>query len=316
MENPTSEAPQTTDQIAESLGDIFHPEDITEEEVVEEVDEGLDEIEEPEQSDDDEQDEPLEAIDEVEVELDGDVFLAPKKVAEALMRNKDYTEKTQSLAAQRKEAEILQGEVTLRSEQFRFAQQVQPDLMMAQQLGSEADQFHQYLKDNIDTLSSVEVTKLQMAISEKRAERDNVIASVRTKQTEFQQAQEQSHGELLKKGTEVLRQKIPGWGEAQQKQVRSQGLAEGFTEAELSGVADPRQVLVLWKAAQYDALKSGAKPAVKAVQSAPSIKTKSRNPMSPEKGRELNLRKKMKSTNLTDKAKGRALEDYFADKLG
>ena len=316
MESPTNaEAPpQTTAEIEESLGDIFHPDDITEDEVVDEVEETEEELDEPDtepkvEGDDD-------TLDEVEVELDGQVFLAPKKVAEALMRNKDYTEKTQAVAAQRKETEILQSEVKLRAEQYRFAQEVQPDILKAQALESEADQYHQYLKNNVDTLSSTEVTKLQMAIAEKRQERDNLIQSMRNKQNDFQQAQEQSHQELLKKGTEVLRQKIPGWGEAQQKQVRAFALEAGFTESELSGVVDPRQVLALWKAAQYDALKSGAKPAVKAVQSAPSIKAKSRNPMSPEKGRELNLRKKLKSTTLTDKEKSRSLEDYFGEKLG
>ena len=311
MESQTE--PQTTEQIEESLGDIFHPEDEVEE-VVEEVVEDVEEVEDDDELADPDPTPEIEG-DEVEIEFEGQLITAPKAVADALMRNKDYTEKTQAVAAQRKETEILQSEVRLRADQFTFAQQVQPDILKAQQLEADADSYHQYLKENVDTLTSVEVTKLQMAIADKREERDNLVQSLTNKQAQFQQAQKHTHEELLNKGTEVLRQKIPGWGKAQQEQVRSYALESGYTEAELSGVVDPRQVLTLWKAHQYDALKSGAVPAVKAVQSAPSIKAKSRNPMSQEKGRELNLRKKLKSTTRTDKQKAHDLEDHFAESL-
>lgn len=322
MPNPIAEPtsapkaePQSTSEIEDALGDIFHPEDITEDEVVDEVEDeepdDLDDLDEPDTEPKVEGDE----VDEVEVEFEGQLITAPKAVADALMRNKDYTEKTQAVAAQRKETEILQSEVRLRADQFTFAQQVQPDILKAQQLEADAASYHQYLKENVDTLTSVEVTKLQMAIADKREERDNLVQSLTNKQAQFQQAQKHTHEELLNKGTEVLRQKIPGWGKAQQEQVRSYALESGYTEAELSGVVDPRQVLTLWKAHQYDALKSGAVPAVKAVQSAPSIKAKSRNPMSQEKGRELNLRKKLKSTTRSDKQKAVDLEDHFAESL-
>ena len=305
---------QSTSDIEDSFADMLHPGEPDEEPVAEDVDDDYvdDEPEDPDatpvaEGDDD--------SDEVEIEFEGQLITAPKVVADALMRTKDYTEKTQAVAAQRKQVEVMQGEVKMRAEQFEFAQLVQPEILQVQQYDAEVASYRDYLRNNVDGLSAVEVTKLQMAIQDKREERENLVQSMRNKQFEFQQAQEHHHKELLTKGTEVLRQAIPGWGKQQQESVRAYATQVGFTESELGGVTDPRQVLTLWKAAQYDALKSGAVPAVKKVQAAPTIKAKSRNPMSQEKGQELNLRKKLKNPTRSDKQKAVDLEDHFADRL-
>ena len=252
----------------------------------------------------------------VEVEWDGQLIEAPKSVAEALMRQKDYTQKTQEVAAQRKEYEVYVAELKNTEEKFKFAESIQPDILKAQQLEQQAEQAHTYLRDNIDNLSSVDIEKIRLAVDDARRERDELVQSLTNKQQEFQQAQEQAHQELLKKGTEILRQKIPGWGEQQQKQVRDYATSNGFTEAELSNVVDPRQVLTLWKASQYDALKSGVTPAVKKVQSAPTIKTKGRNPMPKDTRQKLDLRNKLASKKLTDKQKAELIAADFGERLG
>ncbi len=245
-----------------------------------------------EEAKDDEDPDPI-----VEFEWNGQLIEAPTSIKESLMLQKDYTQKTQETAAERKTVEVQLGEVNQLKAQFEFAQSVQPDLLKAQQLEATADQAREYIRNNFDSLSQSDVMKWQMAIEDARTERDQLVQSITGKQGEFQQAQEQSHKELLNKGTEVLRSKIPGWGEEGQKQVRDYALSSGFTEAELNGVVDPRQVETLWKASQYDHLQSGKAAAVKTVQNAPSIKPKSRNPMPKDTQDRLNLRKKIKNPN-------------------
>jgi len=141
------------------------------------------------------------------------------------------------------------------------------------------------------------------------------VNSITGKQAEHQQAQQQSHEELLKKGTEVLTQKIPNWGKESQEKLKDYAVSLGFSEAQVNSLVDPIQVETLWKASQYDALQEGKTAAVKKVQTAPTIKPKSRNPMPKEVGDKLNLRKKMKS-NQTNKAKANALGDHLANKFG
>ena len=123
-----------------------------------------------------------------------------------------------------------------------------------------------------------------------------LVEALSEKQKEFQEAQEQAQEELLKKGAEILKKSIPGWNEDAQKEMREYALSDGFTDQEIASVTDPRHVKVLWKAAQYDKLKSGAEQAKEVVKQAPVIKARSRKQRMPEKkGRELNLRKKLQT---------------------
>ena len=318
MENPTE---QTQAEIESDIGAMILGDEPEEEQAAPEI-EGDDEEtqEEPEESTDaDGDDEPEDEVDPsapemVEVEWEGQLIEAPKSVAEALMRQSDYTQKTQEVAAQRKAIETQIAELDHKNKQFQFAESIRDDILKAQQLESQADQAYEYLRNNVDSLTPTEIEKIKIAIEDTRKERDNLVKSLTTKQTEFQQASEQSLQELRNKGTEVLKQRIPGWGEEKAKQVRDYALKSGFTEAEISNVLDPRQVETLWKASQYDNLKSGVTPAVKAVQAAPSIKA--RNPMPKETRQKLDLRKKLASKNLTDKQKEALLIQDFGERLG
>lgn len=299
---------------------LFGPEEAP----TEEVEQPTEEVELEAESDDDiaEGDErevkPVEEgedSDLVEVEFDGQLIEAPKAVAEALMRQADYTKKTQEVAEQRKQAEILQGELKQREAQFQFAESIQGDVLKAQQLEATANQYHEYLRNNIDNLSSTDIEKLRLGIDDARRERDQLVEQVKGKQATFQQAQEQSTVELLNKGTEILRSKIPGWGEEHQRAVREFALNVGYTEAEVAQVVDPRHAEVLWMASQYKSLQQGKVAAIKKVQSAPTIKPKARNPMPNEVKDKLNLRKKLKSEKLTNHDKASLIGDSIADKF-
>lgn len=260
----------------------------------------------------DEEDEKEEAPEVVEIEIDGELLEVPARYKDHFMRTKDYTEKTQAVAAQRKEVEVQIGLIEQTRQSFEFAESIRDDIAKAEALEAQAVQIHDHLRSNVDSLSSQEITKLQLAITDARSERDEIGKVVQNKQGEFQQAREQSRRELLNKGTEVLRQRIPGWGEQQQKQVREYALNSGFTEAEIANVVDPRHVEALYKASQYDALKSGVAPAVKLVKSA--VKPKSRNKMD-EAAKGRIARSKIRKSSLSSPKKAEAIMDSIEDRF-
>lgn len=252
----------------------------------------------------------------VEVEFDGKLYEVPNELKDALLRQSDYTSKTQEVAHQRKEVEVIQGTLLQQRQAFEFAESIRDDVSNIEKLDATEKQYHQYLRDNIDNLSTTDIEKLRMGIEDARRERDDLGRALQYKQQEFQQAQQQSHQELLKKGTEVLRSKIPGWGGDQQRQVRDYALNLGWSEAEISTVTDPRQVEVLYKAAQYDALQANKPAAVKKVQSAPSIKSRARDP---ETGKfvkqKRELSKALKSGNLSAPEKASLIGDDIASRF-
>ncbi len=313
----------------EDIGAMFLGEEPETEEVVEEVqeeaEEEVEEVEEvaaeddSEDSDTTEDPEPVESNDDlVEVEYEGQLIEAPKAIADALMRQADYTQKTQEVATQRKEVETALGLVEQQKLQYEFAQSVQPKVLEAQQLESQADQYRKYLKTAIDSgeLDALQMQRVQMEISELESNRDKIVAEINNQTDEFQQAQEQSRQELLNKGTEVLKQTIPGWGEEAQKQLRDYALGSGFTEQEVNSLIDPRQVTTLWKASQYDVLQSGKSAAVKKVQDAPTIKPKARDPMPQETKDKLNLRKKLQSNKISSRDKQKLVAEDLAKRWG
>ena len=250
----------------------------------------------------------------VEVEYDGKLYEVPTELKDALLRNSDYTQKTQEVSTQRKEVDVLREQIQSKYEEFQFAESIRDDVSKAEQLNAQVDQYHNYLRENIDTLSHTDIEKLRMAIEDAKTERDKIGHSIQGKQQEFQQAQKQLREELLKKGTDVLKSKIPNWGESHQKQVIEYGTSLGFTQQELNSVLDPREVEVLWKASQYDALQAGKASAVKKVQTAPTIKSRARDSKTGQFKRQADLKKALKS-NMPSHKKADLIGNEIASKF-
>ena len=302
------EAPEVVEEITE---------EVVEEALEEELPAGDDHEVTPEIEGDDSELEATETPEDiVEVEWDGQLIEAPRAIADALMRQSDYTKKTQEVSTQRQEAEYLIEHVNSQRSQFEFAESIQPDMLTIQQKQSEIAQLEQYLRDNATSMDAQQIALAQLEIKNRESETSELQNSLASKYQDFQQAQEQSHQELLNKGTEVLRKHIPNWGEKEQAQVREFAKSSGFTDAEMNSVTDPRQVLALWKASQYDALKAGSAPAVKQVKEAPAIKPKARNPMPDDVRQKLDLKNKLKSKKTSARDKQRLVAQDIGERWG
>lgn len=253
----------------------------------------------------------------VEVEYDGQLYEVPPELKDAVLRQADYTTKTQEVATQRKQAEVLLGEIEQARQRFEFAEKVQPRIMEAQMKKAEAEQYQEYLSQYINSpdFNVQNVEQIRERIRQSQHEAETIATEIQKEQQEFQQAQEQAHVELLNKGTEVLSQKIPGWGEESQKQLRDYGLSNGFTEAELNQLIDPREVETLWKASQYDALQAGKAQAVKKAQSAPAIKPKARDPKSGKFVKQKKMQNALKSGKLSESEKAKLIGEDIASRF-
>ncbi len=310
---------QKTQSAEEGIADFLFGEEQQEEDFDYEPSENAHpEGEEAEETEEETEEEPeVEASEEesdglVEIEIDGEILEVPEKYKDYFLRQQDYTQKTQEIASQRKEIEVVQGQYQDQLKAFEFAESIKGDVLKAEQLDAQANEWHKYLRDNLNDLTSQQIEQIRFAIQDAREQRDEIAKEVQGKQQEFQQAREQSLGELLNKGTEVLKAKIPNWGEEHQKQVRDYALNLGFTEAEISNVIDPRQVEVLYKASQYDSLQRNKSAAVKKVQKAPAIKPKARD----NQGRftkQQKINKALKSNKLSAPEKASLIGESMAD---
>ena len=252
----------------------------------------------------------------VAVEYEGVTYEVPETLKDALLRQQDYTQKTQSLADQRREVEVLQKQAeTVQAEQ-RFVQDIQPELNNFGYLQAQIQNMENELQTNLSSMTSEEMFKKKIEVDGLKEQAQAIRQGLEVKYNEFEEAQKQSYQELLEKGAQVLKESIPDWSEAKQKDVRDFAISQGFSEQEVSAIVDPRHVKILWAASQYESLKGKAQPAAETVKAAPTIKTKSRDPMPKETQVALNLRKKIKSDKLTPAEKRKAVAEDFGERWG
>ena len=312
--------------IEEKVGEIFSGEQevpVDEQTVDEPVPEYADEVSDEttdEVQDDEVQAEEVEAKEpeqpeSVEVEYDGVLYDVPVALKDALLRQSDYTVKTQEVALSKKEFGVQSQQIALERGQYEFAQSVFDEVLEIRNLDSQAEQWKDYIRANVDAMSPLDIEKARMSRDELIEKRDILSTGIQQKQANHQQAQDQSRAELLKTGTEVLKQKIPDWGPEKEKAVQDFALSLGYQPSQLLNVA-PMDVVVLHGYMQYQALLANKTNAVKQVQSAPKIKASSRDPMPDNVKRKLNLRKRLKNPKRSSKDKARDIQAEMAERFG
>jgi len=309
-----AEAKLTDDDVA----DIFLGKEEPDEPIEEPTEEVVQEAE-PQETDDDtggddtQEEEVVEEPTTVEVEYNGTLYEVPNELKDALMQSADYTQKSQANAESRKTLDVQLGTVEAAQKEQAFQTSIQPDVLQVHQLESAVNQFNDYLRQNIDSLSSTDIEKIRFQMDEYRQQRETLVGQLQQKHSDFIKEQEQAVTELLNKSTEVMRAKVPNWGESEHNALKEYAVSQGIPEAQAATVIDPVQIEILWKAKQYDALQANKPAAVKQVSQAPAIKAKSRSPMPKETQDKLNLRKKLKSDKFSPAQKRQlAAEDIGA----
>ena len=309
--------------IQDRVGAMIVGEDEPQEEVAEElVEEVVDEVtEEVTEEATEEAGEEVEATEEVaeeylDIEYDGVTYQVPPALKDALLRQSDYTQKTQAVSEQRKEVEMLQQQVETTQNEQQFITGIQPDLNNLGLLQAHVQQMEAGLQQNLANMTSEQMFKTKIEIDGMKEQMNAFRQGLKVKYQEFEEAQKHSYHELLEQGAQSLKKSIPDWNEGKAQQVREFALEQGFNQQEVNSIIDPRHVKVLWAASQYEQLQERAKPAAEQIKSAPMIKTKSRNPMSRDTRDKLDYRNKLKAKNLNTRQKAKVIQDEMAKRFG
>lgn len=213
------------------------------------------------------------ADDSAEVSIDGKTFRVPKELKDAVLRHEDYTRKTQDVAER---ARVLDAQARMLQEREAFQTAHASDLQALQTL---QQQIRDYSQMDMSQLTTDQLIKVKMHVDNlKEAERAK-LTEVHGKAQEFQGRINQSLQELQAKGQDVLKKAIPKWGSEEVKSLTEYGVSQGYQQHELAQLFDPRHVITLWKASQWDKLQSGKPLAQQRAQDAqPVLKPGSSNP--------------------------------------
>ena len=201
-----------------------------------------------------------------EVEIDGEKLKLPKKVAEAVMRQQDYTRKTQEVAEKRRmvddRAQYLEARETILNGTFQEAAELQS-------LQKQLEQFAGLDWNALIAEDPQQAMRLSMArqdLQSKAAEKQRAVQAA-VSNAEAARAQHLAKQQEL--GRAELQRRVGALSEPDRKKTLEQGIALGYTEAEMATIADARIIHALYKAAKWDALQAEKPKAMQKVADAP-----------------------------------------------
>ena len=246
-----------------------------------------------------------------EVEYDGERFKVPKKLEKAILQEKDYTQKTQKIAEERRQWEVLQEQNKLRNIEAAFERELFPEIQKLQA-------YEAVLKQPVDwnSMPMEEMVRTRAQRDQWRDEANALKESLSSKRQEFGAKLDAALKDLKSKAVDTVAKSLPGWSEKSLNSLREYGKTEGYSEAELQGIdADPRHIRTLHKAMEYDRLMASKATAVKEANKAPPmVKPGATRPMPQAVKNELALKKAIKAAPTSaEKAKNiqKILEGRF-----
>ena len=220
-------------------------------------------------------DEPTQAeSDEEDYELGDDKYRVPKTLKAHIdelkagnLRNEDYTQKTQTVAEQRKALEAERQEFVQRQQ---FHQQHLDKVAEVRAIDRQLEQYQKLDWNAITDADPVQAMKLERQMRELQTQRDGTVRELNETVTRATTEQQQATARQLMAAREQLARDIKGFGSPEvTKALTETGKAFGYKPEELANVNDPRAIKLLHEAYLYRKLvaekKESPKPDVKPI---------------------------------------------------
>ena len=229
-----------------------------------------------------EPDEPEEELDETEYE--GKTYKVPKEIKDALLRQSDYTRKTQELAEIRKATELERQSITAAKEADEAADELKSDLRTVDKALKSFENVD-WARFAADSPAQAQAYMLQY--QQLQMQRQQLSGGLEKLEHTSRTSREQAHSAALAQAKADLLQAMPDFTpELAVKITQSTVSAYGFTPDELSRISDPRQVRILrdammWRESQAKA-KQAAKP-TPATEPVRTVRASSKATVNPDK---------------------------------
>jgi len=255
-----------------------------------------------------------------ELEWEGEKFQVPKAVADklkpALMANKDYTQKTQELAEQRRAVDVSREMIQAAQSATGFNESIATE---QQELSVIDAYLAQAKRVDWSQMSADQMLRMKVEIDSVKERGQDLRAAIEAKRVKFQEEFQAKLKELKGKARDIAAKKIDGFSEQTETDMRQWAVREGFTEAEVEQVLlHPLSAVTIWKAMQFDKVKAGtSKAAERATKAPPSLKPGAASERMPQNvASKLNFHKAMKEAGSDSRAKEKVIEQRLTGLFG
>ena len=241
-----------------------------------EIEDELDDESSDEEQGDLQADEP-EEDDSEEVEIEGKSYKVPKELKDMVLMHKDYTQKTQAVAEQRR---VFEERAQNLEQRERVMSQTFEKAVEFREVQNRLTQYEQIDWQGLAEQDPVQATKLNLAYQQLQREAQAKYGALQQANAQVEQLTQQQRQQMLAEAEKDLKARLPDFGpQVAEKIVRSAKDNYGFTAQELEGLADARHVHVLHDAMQWRALQAAKPKAMRAVADAPkAIKPQAAQP--------------------------------------
>jgi hypothetical protein len=171
-----------------------------------------------------------------EVEYEGKRYAVPKELKDAVLRQADYTRKTQELAQTRQQAEADFANQKARIEAERA------NIQAVSRLTAMDDRLQQYQGVDWQQLSQTDPVRAQQEFfqyQQLKDSRQQFVAQVQQHEGQRAMQEQQETAQRLQQASESLKREISNWSPEYAQELRSVAKQLGADERELDGIRAP-----------------------------------------------------------------------------
>jgi hypothetical protein len=226
---------------------------------------------------------PAQLDDAEEVEYEGKRYKLPKEIAPALLRQADYTKKTQEVAELRRAHE---AEKTRLAEEARAFQEDRIEHVQAYTLHQQLEQFKQVNWGQLEQDDPLQAQNLFRQYTMLRDAQRDVLGKLQSKQMQRQSQSAAEQAKLRDQTRSELAKAIPNWSPKAEQDLTDYAIKHGYKAEEVKAAldSDARPFRFLHKAFLYDQLVAKQAQAAKAQNPAEPVKPVGGNRAAPPIG--------------------------------
>jgi len=269
LDEANNPAPELALEAEDAAPEAVEVEETQVEEVVSDNEAEADEVEATEET----EGEPA-APEFVSIEYDGTEFEVPPVLKDAFMRQSDYTQKTQSVAEQRKSLELQAAALT---QQQELQQQHFEDVAQIKALDQQLEQYNALNWPELYQQDVGQAASLDHQKRELESHRQQTVNRLNQNQAQALESQRAEHARVVEEGQKVLSKEIDNWTPERAQSIAAYGISQGLNEQAVASITDPVHVKLIDKAMKYDELvakQKAAAPKAEPPKSAVKVKGK------------------------------------------
>lgn len=227
------------------------------------------------------------------------------ETVELAQKGLDYTQKTQQLAEERRNA---QAELNAKAQVLQLREHVFDKAAEAKSLEAQLAQYESIDWNALVDSDPVQAMKLDRQYRDLQTKHMRISNEINHAQQQVQANQQRLNGEFLEREKQSLIKSIPEWSDkaksaAERDEIKDELRKAGYSDHEIDGLADHRHVVIARKAMLYDKLMSKKPEVQKRVAEAPKpIKPGAAQKRNPNAESYAKLRDSLKKTGRQDYA--------------